>query len=84
MLLIPCPWCGARDEKEFENGGPARVPRPDPTAMTDEAWVDYLLIRPSHPGALRERWWHVHGCGQWFELWRDTVTHDFLDAPDER
>ncbi|MDE0284484.1 MAG: sarcosine oxidase subunit delta, partial [Gammaproteobacteria bacterium] len=23
MLLIPCPWCGPRNEDEFLNGGEA-------------------------------------------------------------
>ena len=28
MLLIPCPWCGPRDEIEFHYGGEAHIARP--------------------------------------------------------
>ena len=28
MLLIPCPWCGERDETEFRCGGEAHIARP--------------------------------------------------------
>ena len=27
MLLIPCPWCGPRDEVEFRYGGEAHIAR---------------------------------------------------------
>lgn len=79
MLLIPCPNCGPRLESEFINGGPARPRRPDdPGALDDEAWVDYLLV-PSNPmGPVKEKWYHVRGCGAWFHITRDTVTHDIL------
>ncbi len=29
MLLIPCPWCGPRDETEFTYGGEAHIVAPD-------------------------------------------------------
>ena len=29
MLLIECPWCGARDESEFTYGGEAHIVRPE-------------------------------------------------------
>ena len=77
MLLIPCPWCGPRDEIEFSYGGQADVAYPrDPAALTDEEWARYLFVRANPPGRLRERWVHTHGCRQWFELTRDTVTHE--------
>ncbi|MGE5094790.1 MAG: sarcosine oxidase subunit delta, partial [Betaproteobacteria bacterium] len=28
MLLIPCPWCGPREEIEFSYGGQAHVAYP--------------------------------------------------------
>ena len=28
MMLIPCPWCGPRDETEFHYGGQAHVAYP--------------------------------------------------------
>ena len=44
MLLIPCPWCGPRDEVEFRYGGQAGTSYPaDPDALSDEEWADYLF-----------------------------------------
>ena len=46
MLLIPCPWCGPRDETEFRYGGQAHLAYPDdPAALSDEAWADFLFMR---------------------------------------
>ena len=76
MLLIPCPHCGERNESEFVNGGPVRVQRPDdPRALDDAAWVDWLTVVPNPMGPVREKWWHRLGCGAWFAVTRDTVTH---------
>ena len=44
MLLIPCPYCGLRDESEFSNRGEVVV-RPDPDAASDAQWVQYLYFR---------------------------------------
>ena len=35
----------------------------------------YLFIRRNPRGMHHERWCHTYGCGQWFNLWRHTVTH---------
>ncbi len=79
MLLIPCPWCGERDEHEFSYGGEAHIARPeDPAALSDEAWADYLFMRANTKGVFLERWRHAHGCGRWFNAARDTVSHAFL------
>ena len=41
MLLVPCPWCGPRDEIEFRYGGQAGIAYPtDPDALTDAEWVE--------------------------------------------
>ena len=46
MLLIPCPYCGEREESEFHQGGEAHIERPkDPYKLTDEEWADYLFFR---------------------------------------
>ena len=77
MLLIPCPWCGDRDETEFSYGGQADVAYPaDAAAQSDEEWGRYLFVRRNPRGALRERWVHTHGCRRWFDVTRDTVTHE--------
>ena len=79
MLLIPCPWCGEREETEFRCGGEAHIVRPrQPSALSDDAWADYLFMRSNPKGAHVERWRHVHGCGRWFNLARDTVSDRIL------
>ena len=86
MLLIPCPWCGPRDEIEFRYGGEAHIARPaDPDALDDAEWADYLFMRANPKGVLAERWVHQHGCRRWFNLLRDTVSHRIIAAvPDRR
>ena len=43
MLLIHCPYCGARPELEFSYGGQAHIARPSkPESVTAEQWVYYL------------------------------------------
>jgi len=77
MLLIPCPWCGSRSEHEFSAGGEAEIKRPDdPNAMSDEEWADYLFYRGNIKGWHRERWYHAKGCRRWFNIERNTVTHE--------
>ncbi len=79
MLLIPCPWCGQRDEIEFRHGGEAHVSRAiDPAALDDAAWGDYLYMRDNPKGLIAERWVHHAGCRRWFNLLRDTVSHRIL------
>lgn len=81
MLLIPCPWCGPRDEAEFTYGGQAHVPYPrDPAALTDEEWARYLFFRDNPKGPHAERWCHTISCRRWFNVVRDTATNEVLAA----
>ena len=76
MLLIECPWCGTRAETEFSHGGEAGIVRPpDPDALSDAEWADYLFFRANPRGAHRELWNHSQGCRRWFGVERDTVTY---------
>ena len=77
MLQIPCPYCGTRDEVEFTYGGEAHVTRPGPD-VDDDAWSDYLFNRRNPKGIHSERWCHSYGCGQWFNVVRNTATHEVL------
>jgi heterotetrameric sarcosine oxidase delta subunit len=77
MLRISCPYCGIRDEPEFTFGGPSHVTRPAFDA-TDVGWANYLFNRDNPKGIHYERWLHAYGCGRWFNLVRDTVTHEVL------
>ena len=82
MLLIRCPHCGERPELEFRACGEAGILRPaDPSAVSDEDWAAFLYRRTNPRGAHSERWRHVHGCGRFFTVRRDTVTDRFEDAP---
>jgi len=76
MLQIPCPWCGPRPENEFTYGGEAHLARPaDPERLSDDAWAEYLFMRKNPRGWHAEQWCHTHGCRQWFNVERDTVTY---------
>ena len=79
MLLIDCPYCGARPEIEFAYGGEAHLARPaDPFAQSDEDWSAYLYLRRNPKGRHAERWRHTHGCGRFFNAVRDTVSDFFV------
>ena len=75
MLRLSCPWCGKRDELEFTFGGASHLTRPTLDA-SDAAWSDYLFNRENPKGIHFERWMHSYGCGRWFNVARDTVTHE--------
>jgi heterotetrameric sarcosine oxidase delta subunit len=79
MLRIECPWCGARDEPEFTYGGESHIARPKP-GCSDGKWAQYLYVRSNPKGEHAERWCHTHGCGQWFNALRDTVTHEIIST----
>ena len=79
MLLVTCPYCCPRAEIEFRGGGEAHIARPaDPSALTDEAWAEFLFVRTNPKGIHAERWNHAHGCQRWFNALRDTVSDRIL------
>ncbi len=75
MLRLSCPHCGTRDEVEFHCGGDAHVVRPG-LEVSDTVWSDYLFNQENPRGVHYERWCHVFGCGQWFNVVRNTLTHE--------
>jgi heterotetrameric sarcosine oxidase delta subunit len=77
MLLIPCPWCGPRNQLEFTYGGDATATRPSPDAPM-ETWLEFVYLRDNPRGPHQELWHHSAGCRQWFKVLRDTRTHDIL------
>lgn len=77
MMLINCPFCGPRAESEFECGGQAHIVRPEPAEeVSAEVWANYLFMRENPKGLHYERWCHSHGCGRWFNVARDTTSHE--------
>jgi sarcosine oxidase subunit delta len=80
-VLLPCPWCGDREDVEFKYGGAAQVAYPnDPESAGDADWARYVFFRPNPKGTMTERWVHSAGCRRWFNLVRDTVTHAIKPA----
>ncbi|OON72734.1 sarcosine oxidase subunit delta family protein [Streptomyces tsukubensis] len=81
MQLIPCPWCGDREEAEFHYGGQADVPYPaDPPSLSDAEWAEFVFFRDNPEGPFQERWVHTAGCRRWFNAVRDTSTHTLLSV----
>lgn len=81
MLLIPCPYCGERPELEFRYGGEAHIARaPDPAAMDDAAWSEFLFARSNVKGPRAERWNHAFGCQRWFNAIRDTASDRIIES----
>ena len=79
MLMIECPWCGPRTEEEFTCGGQSHIERPaHPETASDQEWADYLYQRINPKGVHYERWRHTYGCRQWFNVARDTVSHEIV------
>ena len=62
----PARWHGAGE-------GPAQYFSSTPEA----AWAEFLFHRTNPKGLHAERWRHAHGCGQFFNALRDTVTDRF-------
>lgn len=74
MLIIPCPWCGDRDESEFSYGGTAQTLPPLDADAT--AWQEALYTADNPKGWHEELWFHGFGCQQWFVVRRHTVTQE--------
>ena len=82
MLLIPCPFCGPRDESEFRYGAESGVAyAADASRLDDAAWGEWVFVRANPKGPLNERWYHGQGCRRWFSLRRDTATDEILSDP---
>jgi sarcosine oxidase subunit delta len=73
MLLIPCPHCGPRAEIEFRHAGEAHLVRRT-DGVDDAEWGAYLYARANPRGEHRERWRHIHGCGRFFNVVRNTLS----------
>ena len=75
MLLIPCRYCGPREESEFVYGGSAiKFPVMDASASL-KSWHEVIHLRENPAGLLLELWYHDAGCECWMEVIRNTSTH---------
>jgi sarcosine oxidase subunit delta len=75
MLLVPCPWCGARGSEEFRFVGDARA-RPDPATTAPEEWRKYLYVKENQAAWTTETWFHRAGCRRYFVVERHRVTNE--------
>ena len=81
MLRIACPYCGLRDQVEFQFGGETHITRPEnPEQVSHSEWANYMFYRDNIKGLHYERWVHSFGCRQWFNVARDTVTHEITEV----
>ena len=79
MLEIKCPYCGTRSQNEFSYGGDASVKRPQlGKEITDNEWDNFVYYRTNIRGKHSEYWHHVAGCRQWFQVLRNTATHEIF------
>jgi len=85
MHRIKCPWCGERDQAEFNFRGDASVQRPAPDAGP-EAFFAFAYERANPMGWNVEWWHHAGGCRQWIKVVRNTLTHEIAatGAPGDR
>ncbi|MFM8700933.1 MAG: sarcosine oxidase subunit delta [Hyphomicrobiales bacterium] len=75
-MRIKCPFCGERDSREFSFLGQADLVRPDANQPdAQQAFHDYVHIRPNPAGINRELWLHAYGCRSWIIVERNTLSH---------
>lgn len=75
MHRIRCPWCGTRDEAEYQYWGDATVKPAELDADIDSAY-EATYVRKNPKGWHVEWWHHVSGCRQFVKVVRNTVTHE--------
>ncbi len=75
MHRIDCPWCGVRDEAEFQYQGDATV---DPAPIGTDADTAYraVYLRRNPRGWHLEWWHHVGGCRRFVKVLRHTASHE--------
>lgn len=71
-MLLPCPFCGPRDETEFTYVGEPKA-RPEPAeSVSDADWAAYLYVNANPKGEAHEIWLHLT-CMDMFAMTRDTT-----------
>jgi sarcosine oxidase subunit delta len=79
MQILPCPFCGPRDEIEFHYVGEPKA-RPEPAAsVSDDEWAEYLWFNDNLKGDAREIWLHLT-CMEMFTLRRDTTLNATVEG----
>lgn len=76
-MRIICPHCGARDLREYEYLGSAKL-LSRPKGAAD--FYDYVYVRENPSGENAELWQHTMGCRAWLHVRRNVTTHEILDV----
>jgi sarcosine oxidase subunit delta len=76
MKILNCPVNGPRAVTEFAYWGELRQ-MPDPAAVSDEQWADYVFNRNGAPG-IKMEWWCHTPSNTWFIVERDTARDQVL------
>ena len=76
MKIMTCPINGARPVTEFVYGGEVR-PMPDPQAVDDATWAEYVFNRNGAPG-IKQEWWCHTPSNTWFIAERNTLSDEVL------
>jgi sarcosine oxidase subunit delta len=71
VKIMTCPVNGPRAISEFVCWGEVRAV-PDPDAVSDEVWADYVFNRNGAPG-IKQEWWCHTPSNTWFLAERDTA-----------
>jgi sarcosine oxidase subunit delta len=64
----------ARDENEFHCGGTTGTSPGRRWTAATRPGVRYLFFRDNPQGRTRRALAHTYGCGEWFNVQRDTVS----------
>ena len=78
MKIMPCPLNGPRNISEFVCLGEV-TEMPDPEAVSDDEWAEFVWFSDNTAGVVREWWFHVPSS-YWFIAERHTVTDEILRA----
>ena len=76
MMLITCPWCGRRAQTEFSYIDDATARRPNMDSVNEAEHFKFVYECDSRRGVQYELWHHHAGCGKFFKIHRDTITHE--------
>jgi sarcosine oxidase subunit delta len=76
MLVLHCPFCGARNEDEFGYIGDAAPRLSLNRPLEPDAYAENLYLRDNPAGLIEEYWYHRYGCQAIFAIRRNTRTHE--------
>jgi methylglutamate dehydrogenase subunit B len=79
MMLLTCPYCGARNVTEFTYCGEGNAREPSEGAPIEQ-WSAHVYLRENPRGPHEELWQHTAGCRRWIRVRRNTLTHEVLGS----